>query len=52
MGRTDFDVTTDRLQNQGCFQKVYCNTVHLVFTYNIVAPQIIDFTKFVVLQQW
>jgi len=26
-GRTDFDVTKGRLQNEGYFQKVYCNTV-------------------------
>jgi len=25
MGRTDFDVTTGRLQNQDYFQSVYCN---------------------------
>jgi len=26
IGRIDFDVTTGRLQNQGHFQVIYCNT--------------------------
>jgi len=31
-GRTDFDVTTGRLQDQGYFVEVYCNTTDQRFT--------------------
>jgi len=35
--RTDFDVTTARLQNKGYFQGVHCNTtVTIVFTQFVV----------------
>jgi len=46
--RTDFDVTTGKLQNQGYFQRGYFQTI--VCTYNIATPQTIVFTQSVVWQ--
>jgi len=47
---TDFDVTAGRLQNQGCFQGVYCNTAghrFCIITFQHFRP---FYTQFLVLQ--
>jgi len=45
-GRTDFDVTTGRLQNQGISREF----IATLQTINIAIPQTIVFTQFVMLQ--